>query len=491
MSVVYIDENKEFFYCQDNKCTPLESRIKHEAIVANIDPKKVITHSFKIPLNISQSELDLEVEMKLYDEAGLNAADDYKIDYIVKELNIEETENMVEAFAVKMSDLENTFAPLLEKVRHIDLITVPYIAYQGLYERKVLEPKNDVFVHLDRNSSYIVLCKEGKYIYARNISDLSMLSSGIDKDLDIDLEQYITILHEKGLNKDRYNGEQEELFEVIQEQFQAIYNRINDTVMYNRNIFGFENADRIFIDCADGWIEGVDTFIHEMMFDKAQILSLKENLNMDEKMLSTADCISAQYAMLHLEIKPNLTIYPRKQPLHKTFLAKLFYSSAAAVFLVSVYPLYLLYEKEQLLQEIEQNEQRLQTRQNEQMQLMQKIKVAQEQIERTKKQIKDRAALEKQMLQSVQDVIDIDEGNKLDLEFIEDATKLLQRYTLKIDALSKESEGYVVSLYTPYNTRDLVTGFMDGLLRLGYSEVSTEKIYTDAGRYNATIKIER
>jgi len=492
LSVVFINKKHELFYCQGNKCEPLNQRIKHEPIVANLDPRKVITHSFKIPLNISVEELEIEVEMKLFDEAGLSAYDDYKIDYVIKEQNIDKTENMVEAFAIKVSDIEEQFGAMLPKrIKHIDLLSVPYISYQGLYEKKVLQPKNDVFVHLDKDVSYIVLCTEGKYIYARNINDLQMLSNGIDEGFNLDVDAYTQLLHTKGLQKDLYSEDEAELYDIIESQFQAICNRINDTVMYNRNIFGFEKADRIFIDCADGWINGIDHFIHRMMFDKAQVLSLREHLNIKNTNLSTADCIFVQYAMLHLQIKPNLTIYSRKKPLHKTFFAKLLYTVAVTTIVVSVYPLFLLYQRDELLQSIESQKQVLQHKQSQHKAISQEIEKIQEEMQKYEDDIEAMRSEQRKMSDTIQTFIQIDQNNAYDLEFIIDATNSLQNFGLHITAMEKIDGAYSLSVYTAYETRDLVTMLMEQFIKLGYSSVQTDRIYTEDERYNATLKIAR
>jgi len=489
VSIVLINHDKELFYCEDNKCNVLDKRIKHESIVAILDPKKVITHSFKVPLDISKEELQLEVEMKLYDEAGLNASDDYKFDYLIKEKNIEETENMVEAFAVKVKDIEAEYGSYTQKLKHIDLITVPYVTFQGLYERKYLEPKNDVFIQLDKDFAFIVLCLEGKYIYARPISDLNILSSGIDKEYGLDADSYIELLRTKGLDESAYGEDEKELFEIIQSQFQSVYNRINDTVMYNRNIFGFEKADRIFIDCASGWVKGIDTFFREMMFEQAQILSLKESIPLQWDVLNATDTIVAQYAMLHLHIRPNLTIYSRKKPLHQTFLAKLVYTGAVTTLLVSAYPLYLLYNKASLLNEIEKTKQTLASKQATQKDFSAQINAINAQIKEVEDKINTTKNDTKALYDKAQSYLELSDANANDLQFIENATRLMQKYKLRAKDLGKNESGYYVSVYTAYSTRDLVTKFMNDLLQNGYANVKTDQIFVEENRYHATVKV--
>ncbi len=490
MGIIYIDKTKSPFFCQDSKCTPLEHKIKHETIVASIDPQKVITHSFKVPTSIQEDELDVEVEMKLFDEAGLNPNEEYQFSYIKKELNVEETENLVEAFAVKVGDLQSGFADLAKAYGHIDILTIPYIGFEGLYDKRLLEPKNDVFVHLGRESSYIVLCQDGKYIYARNINSLNKLVQGFDPSLGMDTDSYIELLRAKGLEEGRYGSEEGDLFDTVQSQFQAIYHRINDTVMYNRNIFGFDAADRIFIDCEDGWIHEIDSFIHEDMLEKAQVLSLKENLHFENNQLPAVDCITAQYALLHAQVRPNLTIFERKVPLYKTFMAKLLYTAAAAAVLAGTYPAYLWYENRSIETAIEGKEAMLKQKQKRQIALASKLKSAQQEQSALQERLQQLQKKRDALQAKIQDVLTLDQNNREDMRFFATATELLEKYDLHSMQMSKTEQEYELGIYTSLQKRDLVTMLMEDLIDAGYEGVRTEKIDSSSGQYESVIKIK-
>ncbi|MGM0534320.1 MAG: hypothetical protein ACQERK_07505 [Campylobacterota bacterium] len=491
MSLVFISQQKQLFYCQDYVCEPLEGKIKRHSVVGVVDPRKVITHSFKVPESITKDELDIEVEMKLYDEAGLNAADDYKFSYIVKDQNIEETENMVEAFAIKQNDLIEDFGPVAEKTKHIDTLTVPYVAYEGLYETHELEPQNDVFVHLGKEYSFVSLCKAGRYIYSRNISSLERLASNLDNDLGVDVDKFIELLHTKGLSQSYYDEEEDELFESVQTQMQNVYNRINDAVMYTRNIFSFESADRIFIECEGAWIRGIDTFINELLFDKAHVLSTREVIKVHHSSLTMdlTDCVVAWYATLHHSVLPNLSIFERKVPFARSFLAKCLYATAAGAAVASIYPLVLHYQNIQLREQIGQQQQVLQTKQKQQQALSADVNSLQKQIEKVQQKVDEFSAAKKTFADEVEQVLHMDRANRKDIKFVSDLDQLLQKIGLHASAVAKTDDGYEVAVYADYDSREKVTVLMREFLALGYESVKTDRIYHERPLYHSRVKI--
>ena len=144
---------------------------KKSFIGSRVSYSDVILHSFKVSDTISDDELKTNVEIKMYDDAGLDLQKKYKITYIKKELDFEDSV-LIEAFAIEVDRITESLSSVLSHTKHIDFLALPFLSFTTLYKNKIIETKNDLFVYIDENEAFLSIYKDGKYLSTKSLMNL-------------------------------------------------------------------------------------------------------------------------------------------------------------------------------------------------------------------------------------------------------------------------------------------------------------------------------
>jgi len=208
--------------------------------VSRVLYENVIIYSFKIPVSQKNDDLSALVEIKMYEEAGLDVNKNYKISYIVKKLDFNETD-LVEAFALDLDILKQNFQDCIKKTKHIDFLALPFLAFSTFYTNKILfNKKNDVFVYMDKYESFISFYKNGDYISTKSITNTDEIIEKLNtEEIHLSVDELYTLLIEKGLDQTQYEEGEVELFAAIESIFSNILTKIQNVVMHNRSVFDF------------------------------------------------------------------------------------------------------------------------------------------------------------------------------------------------------------------------------------------------------------
>lgn len=109
-----------------------------EFVVSYIKARDVITSSFEISRSIPEEDLQDAVEIKAYDELGLDTGTEYKISFI--ELEANNTSNrLLNVFAIDANLVKTEFESVRTKTKYIDYITTAPFLLGALYSKNVLE----------------------------------------------------------------------------------------------------------------------------------------------------------------------------------------------------------------------------------------------------------------------------------------------------------------------------------------------------------------
>lgn len=121
-------------------------------------------------------------------------------------------------------------------------------------------------------------------------------------------------LRKKGLDINAYNEGNLSLGTAIQALFMEIFNKINDILMHNRNVFGFDTIDRIFMSTDNGRVKGLKEFLHAFGYTDTAIndFNLLKNCNA-QRFFS---CIVASYVTISICKMICLKILPFFQDHH-------------------------------------------------------------------------------------------------------------------------------------------------------------------------------
>ena len=489
------------------------------------------TYGMKIPKTIPEEKMEMQVEMSMYEDSGLDPEVEYKISSSIIEL--EGDDNFVEAYACEVSELEEKFEKVIKKNSHVDTIFPAPLAYTSLYAYEKLEKSNDIFIHLSEENSYAVIFKDGKYISTNSIPSLNELAKkievspseirehlttkGIKAELYLDESQQevsqpsapkieenddsygedILLFKDEEQTvgssiEDKLNPLQKELLDKTSDELSKVVDRIARTISHKRGVFKLENIDNIYLDMQTddipGFLELFSAYGYEE--SKKSVLDVFPEIQKEQKHLAMyALCVLANAQGLC--VVANLSIFDRKPPFLKTHVGVFSMVLLASFIVASAYPIYgyltiqTLTQKEielkQNLSKMEKATQKLQLNLKKERKIRDSLK-------------KDKAGIIKEMRTydaMVDTLLSLKEDTLKHQKIIRDIDISLKKYSLSSKHLDVNgSNGAIVQIVTKYKKRDDIAKFMQELLNLGYTTVQTNKIEKNETYYESFVEIQ-
>ena len=490
-NIIYIDpfSDTRLSFAKDH--IEVAKEYKKSFIGSRVSFDSIITYSFKASKTISDENLKATAEIKMYEEAGLDLEKKYKIDYIKKELDYEES-FLIECVAVNLTDIEPVLDPILKKTGYIDFLSIPFLVFSTLYQNKILSAKNDIFVYISDNEAFLSIYKNTKYISSISLTTLSEIQNIIKNDYkDISLAQIKETLKTKGFDESKYQDDEAGLINVLKNVFSDMMSRINNTAMHNRSIFGFDKMDRIFFSINEDRVKGLREFIISLGYENIEIRDFNLLKNTPGKHFYNTIAASYVYDKYTLnDNSNNLSTFERLPPFYQRDVGKLSLF-VIVVFLISfAYPAYLYLQTNILQkQKIE-----LQNRYDKLKRVTDNIK---SQLINTKKQIRaNKILISKQntkisnINKGVDELSSLKTKEKRSSTMILQVNKYLQKYKLSLKSIKEAgSNKMTIEIIASYAKRDTIAKFMKDLIKIGFVEVSTSEIKLDKNYYISKIEI--
>ncbi len=320
-----------------------------------IQTKDVISSTVDIDNDISQEDIKDAIEIKAYDELGLESSREYSIFYF--ESN--RTDNEFKVFnviAIDKERLDEIFGELKD-IKYIDYITVAPFLMKSLYTRNILsEESTDCFVYFHKDDAFVAIYQDGEYIFSKSIRySLKNISDTFSKELGkrVDESELFAMLSKSGLRNEN-SAYQQQFMKLFGEVF--VY--INDVVLYAKRAYGLNAIDQIFLGTEIGNIPGMDEFCNNYVNIPTKKLEFKISKNANEikiDPLHTLLIINAQEYQSSYDESLNVSIFKRPPPLWKRPSGKLIQSVAAALMISLAYPGYqFVYDNFFLQEELKQ-----------------------------------------------------------------------------------------------------------------------------------------
>lgn len=466
-----------------NRKTPIGTRLLYGDI---------ISHSFKIANNLSEQELLIKTELKMYEDIGLDPTKAYQISYIEKS-KVSESEILLEAFAVDKSAFAEKYNSSLKSVKHIDFIAISFLAYETLYTNKIIEPKNDIFVYISENEAFTASYKDGHYISSKRIKSLNEMITELEsRRITLTIDELQEILSTKGLDQNNYDLLQYDLHEYLVETFEALFSKIKNLSLHNRNIYNFTQIERLFFSCNGKSIPALEAHAHSYIED-AQLLPLNF---FETEGIDSLDAIAASYIKDKLsknDNSHNLTYYKKKEAFYKSELGKLALVSAATVLILSIYPAYLYLEtgKKEEENALLRDQEAIISKSS------RKLKTKLKKLNSEIKTVKDEKQEDLKKLQTLQSIantlLKLKSKDTQYTAMLLKINKILQNYQLSIDQITQEDDHALnLELSSKQNRRDTIALLMKDLLNVGFSSVTSgEIILSDDEVYKSIVTVKR
>jgi len=483
-----IDDTKQLLF-NGKEFTSVSSKNKKDYYSATPLPSALTyTHGFKTSKNTPLEKIEIQAEMKMFDEAGLNPDIDFKITSKIIPLENDD-DNYVEIFASETLKIDDKFANTIKKDTFIDAIFPPSLSYRSLYSFKLLDKKNDLFIHFGDNDSYAVIFKNGQYISTRSIPSINEMA----KNANVELNQMRDILSKKGVDNTQYSDDEFLLMGNMEEQLSKIVEKISYSVGHKRGVFKLDSIDRIYLDFETSDIPGfLDLFNH---YGYEDAIKKKLNLFNDVKIGMKHYALNALYVLGAVQEKyhiVNLTLYERKPSFIKTNVGHISLVTLLALVVSSIYPIYISLE----LEKLNENKTNLKTNINKIKKVTNKLQIS------IKKEKKEKDLLQNEKNKYIKEITSYDHlltalqsfrhETLFRQKMMKEVNMAMRKYKLSSKDLEFTNPGSIkVQIITTNDKRDNITKFIKELLRKGYSHVDTKKVEKKENYYESFVEIKR
>jgi len=491
--IQYVDPSDLSLFAYDGDRFQELGKRENLYTVSRILYENVTLYSFKIPLTQADEDLSSLVEIKMYEEAGLDVNKIYKITYLIKKLDFDEM-CLVEAFAIDRTLLEETYKEPIKKVKYIDFLALPFFAYDTFYTNKILTPKNDIFVYIGNGEAFLSFYKNGSYISTKSMINLNEISEKLNtQNIDIDLEQLNRVLLDKGLKQELYEKSEAELFLALESIFSDILTKINNVAMHNRNVFGFDKIDRIFFSTKQGRVKGLREFIVEFGFTDVEVLDF--NIFRDKQKSNFLDRVVCSYGLDRYRQnsnEQNVTIFGKPPPFFSSEFGRLTLAFLALLCLLCGVYAYFYIDIQNLQSQKTLLESKYQSIENRANRYKSSIRKKIQEIKKVKGDLQKQDIVFENIKRGIDELERMKGIDSSYVSFLAKVNRLLGEYGLKTRSIEQTGrDKMVIEVVSGYSKRDKISKFLKSLIKNGFINVKTKEIKLDKDRYISKVEIER
>ena len=308
-------------------------------LTSYLSNKDMISTTVQISRSIPEEDIPDILDIKAYEELGLDQASDYIISSIEVENAGEEREFHI--FVAEPSVLDDLYLPIKNQTKYIDLVVPAPLLYKTLYKKEMLpESGTHCFIYFTKRDAFVTLYKDSEFLYSKSIE--FSLEQIYDKYCEmigekVDESEFFNILETEGL-KTTNNDYQQNFMKI----FGEVFITINDIIIYAKRAFNLENIDQIFIGSVQGPIVGLDEYSQNYLGVQSADLNFNYNINTDQwytdqlqylMLLSSFDYIEDEESLV------NLTMFPRPPSFVNRAGGQFLIATFAAISVGLLYPL--------------------------------------------------------------------------------------------------------------------------------------------------------
>ena len=336
-SIVTVDIYSNKSYKLSNGKFTLLSRLKSsrkDTVVSYVANRDLIIESVDLSKNIPQEHLTDVITDKVYEELRLDPAIEYGIYPTKTALHLDKTKYQV--LIADKNSLKQVLEPISKKVKNIDSVIPAPLLYKVLYQTgKLNRGTTDMFIYFGEYDTFITFYHKGEYLYSKSIKfsieQMYDRFCQLAQEILVTKDQFRDLLANDGLKtaEDRYR---ELLISVVNECFL----NINDVLIYTKRAYDLQDIKVAYIGFSWGYITGIESYISNYLNLDGKALS---SIYTKEDPKNAIDPMHALMAMSAVESSegllelPNLTPYPKPEPISKRPAGKIMFLSIVTIFL--------------------------------------------------------------------------------------------------------------------------------------------------------------
>ncbi|MDR3177781.1 MAG: hypothetical protein LBT96_02235 [Campylobacteraceae bacterium] len=294
---------------------------KSSFFISYVMAKDIVFGTIEISRSILADDLQDALEIKAYEDLGLDSSINYKINYVETVSSINDQKNYVyDVFAVNSDVMAQSFSPLKGRFPCVDCITTAPMLIAALYKKGIIDQRGgaECFIYFQKNDAFLAIYQNGRYLYSkslryslREINErfCSLMGERVDEDI------FFEILKKDGLNTSDIRYQQQ-----FMKLFGEVFLYINDIAVYGKRYCNISQIDRVYIGTEIGSIIGMNEYAKSYMGLEAHDFNFSISINTKEYVdqIHVMMVLAAQtYIESDSEHAFNFTIFKRPDPLSK------------------------------------------------------------------------------------------------------------------------------------------------------------------------------
>ena len=461
-------------------------------VASYVNNRDLISTNIELSRSIPYEDIQDIIEIKAYEEFGLDQASEYIVKYFAKELKGDA--QVYDIFVVKLDILKETFGEIVDETKYIDLLLPSPLLYRSLYNREMLAANGiHCFIYFGMYDSFVTFYRNSEYLYAKSIP----------YSLEEIYEQYCELAGERVVEDEFFKILESEGLKSIHTDYQdnfmklfgEIFIAINDIIIYAKRAFDLRTIDQIFIGGTNGPIIGLDEYSENYLGLQSLELNFNFNFEFDEWYPDQVQCMLAVASLEFMENSENftnLTIFQRPPAFHKRTSGQFIITISMAIMLGISYPSYFLiraYINSAKSLALSQKELQLRKETDKYKAILGKKK---REINKLNKEISDLSKVfhskEKTLLAIYDKKVNYDLKSELLYSFAND----ISRFGVSVDALSSKKNSFVFFLMSKDEKQ--ITKLIKYLSTIHFDKIKSiniEKISKnrDDEYYTGTLKV--
>lgn len=484
-SILYSEHDRIRIFENGTFRDPKTNEYKHLYNGAVIPLSLLQTHTLKLAGRLSEEELRVQIEIRMFEEGNLNADEEYTIDFVRHPVAAEEA-ILAEVFALSHPKSQQYYTEILSKTAHtIDRIIPSFLAYESFYSAPV--ETNDLFIYWGEEEAYAAIYQRGRYIAHRSIETLTTIAV----ETGLELSKLRQILRTKGIVEENFTSEELSLFIRLQERIAKNVERIVHTLNHKRGLFSLSGIDTLYLDMEGSPFSGLETLFGAYGAPMPAPIPMTFE-GADPKEIH--DILCARALSVPQENGFNLSPFPRKAPWYKRESGKFLAIAGGTLFSVLAACAVLVWMTGSYEARNEELSAQLNTLRTQTAAMSTTLKTERSKLDQVKKhslQLEEEITLYRSAEDTASLMLQMHEQRH---RFLSDTVGSMGRYRLGAAELDQNgSKQLTIHVVADDRKRDTIAKLMESLYALGYQNVETKEIFRDANStsYHSLIKVTR
>ena len=312
---------------------------KNQFTVSYLNTDGYINNQIEISKNIPQEDILDAINIKIYDELGLDQAIEYHVQYIETFNNLDDENRHFQVFIVDPLEIVDIYKDVIEKIKYIDVITPTPLLIKSLYSKEIIEDGGiHCFIYFEETNAFATIYNEKDFVYTKSLkySLIQMHERFCELYGErIEYEDFTRFLSTQNL-KDTTSDYKEFILKLYKE----IFANINDILTYAKKAFDIEKVEQIYI--------GSQINTVSKLYEMAEVeLSIKaSDFDFDYGLESNEEHIDQIHALMHItttlpdedKYLCNFSTFHRPPKFAKRESGKLVMLIAASIIIAFAYP---------------------------------------------------------------------------------------------------------------------------------------------------------